>query len=284
MKSNSVINRKRVINMTLSLLSIFFVACGGGGGTDSTPSDSNMTNNQLTANAGKDITVFANEGVKLTASTSYHEDNLTYKWTQTDGKAISISNATSKELTFIAPSVESNTSLTFKVDIKNSEGKSASDEVNVKILKVIKADNRQEVLATKEIFKAVNSMIEIPFLYNVYPSTLTTTGLSIRIYWDNNKINFKDIKNPYLIDYMKYSPAQEDTLNEDSDDTTTHYITISWINVKDGKWLTPNLPVNLMTPVFEETSKKSFTTHINLRRAFESPGTTFYSKAVEIQF
>jgi hypothetical protein len=295
MENNKTFQNKRIKSKILILLPIlFFLSCGGGGGSTSQNSPENNTsdntqptepNNSLIVKAGLDMTVFSNEGVTLNAIiVDDNKSKLTYKWFQLEGDSINLTNNSFKQLTFIAPIVEGNVSLMFKVEVTDNKGVSSSDEIVIKVIKVSKEDNRQEVLALNNPIKASGLTISVPFSYNIYPSTLLTTGLSLRIYWNNNKLELIDIKEAFTTDYLKYSVAQADLLNRDNDTTTTHYTTISWLNIKEGKWVTPNLPLKLMTPTFRVLDKINGSSYINIRSAFESPKVNFYSKSVLIEF
>lgn len=291
MKNNRMFQKTKIKSKLLILVPIlFFLSCGGGGGSSSENNSDNNTptdnqNTTLTTKVGVDLIVFENEGVTLNAIVSYDDTNtLTYKWTQIDGETISLANDSLKKLAFIAPNVDSNSSLTFKFEVSDNTGRSSSDEIVINVINLEKEASYQEVLSLTNPVKVTKSTIDIPFSYNIYPSTLITTGLSLRIYWDNTKLELTDIKEAFSTDYVEYSATQVDVLNTDNDSTTNSYTTVSWVNIKEGKWKTPNLPLNLMVPVFKVVDTNNGSTYINIRCAFESPKVGFYSKSVLIEF
>ncbi|KFE62096.1 myxosortase-dependent M36 family metallopeptidase [Hyalangium minutum] len=75
------------------------------------------------------------QSVTLDASLSSDADGdkLTYKWEQTAGETVSLSSDKEPSVTFTAPDVKSNTTLTFKVTVTDSHGASSTKEVQVEI-------------------------------------------------------------------------------------------------------------------------------------------------------
>jgi len=279
MRSNKEIQHRKIATQILQLFPLLFlVACGGGG--------SNTQNHAPTAKAGTDVKVFENRGVALTAKASYDEDaqdKLSYKWSQIEGKTITLVGKNFKDLKFVAPEVEANSNFKFRLDISDNQGASSSDEIEINVLNIVKEQSYQEVVTDKIPIKSLKSTVKIPLLYNIYPNTLTTTGLSVKIYWDDSKLQFKDIQDAFSKDYLKYSPSKVDLTNADNDKSTNRYTTISWINIKDGKWITPKLPLDLMTPIFNVKNNQKGSTYINIRSAFESPKVGFHSKSILIE-
>ncbi len=97
------------------------------------------------ANAGPDQTVKPGSVVQLDGSKSYDPDGgeLTYKWTQTGGTRVVISDDTSEKPTFTAPVVpKGGETLTFKLTVakKTNSSLSSSDIVDIKIISTIRAD------------------------------------------------------------------------------------------------------------------------------------------------
>jgi len=79
----------------------------------------NVPNTQPVANAGDDQNVASQAFVTLDGSGSSDADNdtLTYKWTQTDGPAVTLSDDTAQKPTFNAPAGP--TSLTFQLKVSD---------------------------------------------------------------------------------------------------------------------------------------------------------------------
>jgi len=107
-----------------------------------TQNESNETNNEYvknitvfsagnhapTANAGPDQTVTAGQTVQLSGQGSDQDagDTLTYTWTQSKGPAVAITNSTSKNASFVAPSVVATTELEFTLTV--SDGQAATPD------------------------------------------------------------------------------------------------------------------------------------------------------------
>ncbi len=94
--------------------------------------------NQLpTANAGPDQTV--NEGVVVTLNGSSADPDgviTGYQWTQIAGPAVALSGATSTTATFSAPQVVTDTVLTFKFAVTDSDGAAAFATTSVTVKNV----------------------------------------------------------------------------------------------------------------------------------------------------
>ncbi|MBX0295322.1 malectin domain-containing carbohydrate-binding protein [Haloarcula nitratireducens] len=91
-------------------------------------------NQPPTADAGADQTVDENTEVTLDASGSDdpNGDQLGYTWTQTAGPDVSLSVNDGEQTTFTAPEVDSETTLTFEVNVSDGEATDA-DTVNVTV-------------------------------------------------------------------------------------------------------------------------------------------------------
>jgi hypothetical protein len=83
---------------------------------------------------------------------------------------------------------------------------------------------------------------------------------------------------------MTYSEVYSDEYNGDNDKSTNSYVVVSWLNNTDGKWLTPNLPLELMVFNFNILQKTNGSTYINSHLTFESPNIFFYSESILIEF
>jgi hypothetical protein len=85
-----------------------------------------------TADAGNDRTVVAGNTVLLDATRSGdpNQDQLAYSWQQVNGPAVTLTDATTPIASFVAPSVKTRTTLTFRVTVNDGEA-SATDTVDV---------------------------------------------------------------------------------------------------------------------------------------------------------
>ena len=105
-------------------LTVFFAlllaACGGGGG-----GGGGTPNTSPTANAGAGQSVFKKATVSLdgSASSDADGDSLTYAWSQTSGPAVTLTNPSSVNPTFTAPSTSG--ALVFSLVVNDGHGNSS---------------------------------------------------------------------------------------------------------------------------------------------------------------
>jgi hypothetical protein len=105
---------------------IYTLTCTGAGGTSSAVS-ATVTATAVapasaeTANAGPSRTVISGAAVRLSgeASVDPQGDALQYAWTQTGGTNVTLNGASTASPTFTAPSVTSNTDLTFSLTVSD---------------------------------------------------------------------------------------------------------------------------------------------------------------------
>jgi len=92
-------------------------------------------NHAPTADDGPPQTVAAGALVTLDASASFDPDGdpLTYSWTQTGGPAVSLSDPTTANPSFVAPAVAGVTTLSFRVRVSDTQLTSDSDGVAVTV-------------------------------------------------------------------------------------------------------------------------------------------------------
>lgn len=95
---------------------------------------STSVDNPPVANAGQDQTKASGELVQLDSSQSYDPDNdpLAYQWTQTAGQAVALSNSTTANPTFTAPSVTVQTYLIFELKV-TANTLSSTDTVQITV-------------------------------------------------------------------------------------------------------------------------------------------------------
>ena len=116
-----------MVAMAAVLLSL--AGCGGGGGEDA------PANRSPSADAGEDQTVAAGSRVTLDGSGSSDADGAIagYQWEQTSGPNAALSNADQASVSFVAPEVDADTTLTFRLTVTDDDGATASDEVSVMV-------------------------------------------------------------------------------------------------------------------------------------------------------
>jgi len=90
------------------------------------------TNTPPTANAGTDQTVSPGAAVTLRcSSTDPNGDPLTRSWSQLTGPVVTLQGANTATCTFTAPSVTTDTTLSFRLTVSDGKGGTSSDDVNV---------------------------------------------------------------------------------------------------------------------------------------------------------
>ncbi len=96
-----------------------------------------VNNNPPTANAGPDEIVSSGKTVTVTGTGSDPDgDPLSFSWTQSYGPAVTIVNANSASMSFVAPIVTVDTSLRFLLTVSDGRGGKGSNEVGIRVLAV----------------------------------------------------------------------------------------------------------------------------------------------------
>ena len=87
------------------------------------------------AHAGYNDSVTAGESVTLSGTRSRDDRGIVaYRWEQYRGPTVALSNATSRETTFVAPSVSEETDLRFRLEVTDGDGETDRDTVRVTVL------------------------------------------------------------------------------------------------------------------------------------------------------
>lgn len=109
----------------------------GGCGSSSNEEDDNIVvvveNSSPTVSAGSDQTVDAGVTVTLSASVSADDSNYTITWSQTSGDDVALSDTSSAETSFTAPSSESAQTLIFEVSVDDGTNAAVTDTVSITI-------------------------------------------------------------------------------------------------------------------------------------------------------
>ena len=129
---------KKGFSKLVVLLFLLTVSSCGGGGGDSGESGSGGTGGSGGTNASPTVTVsssgFVNSGAtfSINASASDSDGSIaSYAWSQTSGTSVSIENANSSTLSFVAPTVSSDTTLDFSITVTDNDGATASANISV---------------------------------------------------------------------------------------------------------------------------------------------------------
>jgi chitinase len=102
------------------------------------------------ANAGNDQVVEIGNTVILngSGSTDPEAKPLAYKWEQVSGQAAVVSNSTSVQATFVAPTVAADTQLVFKLTVTDAVQQSVSDNVTVTVKATVTPETPKALTVT----------------------------------------------------------------------------------------------------------------------------------------
>ena len=102
------------------------------------------------------------EGSSGRSNTDSTEDDLTYKWTQTNGPGVTLNDPTSPNPTFIAPNTSERAEITFRLIVTNGEG-TASEPDEVKItVNPTRTTTSEEADDSKTINDVIRDIIKNP--------------------------------------------------------------------------------------------------------------------------
>lgn len=126
---------RKINHFLATLLLSGVVACGGSGGSKTTPTPT-PSNQSPTASAPADFNAAEGSAVSLNGTNSSDSDGTisTYLWEQTSGTpTVTLTSANTATASFTAPDVTSNTALTFRLTVTDNAGATANDVVIVTI-------------------------------------------------------------------------------------------------------------------------------------------------------
>ena len=144
----------------LDLVKVYVRSGGGGGGSDSggEKSPTPPANVAPTANAGIDQTVDELTEVTLSGSGTDSDGSIaSYSWTQTAGSSVTLSSTDSANVSFTAPDINADETLTFKLTVTDDDGASNSDFIDIALLATTIVSEKLEVLS----LETINSIVEI---------------------------------------------------------------------------------------------------------------------------
>ncbi len=110
---------------------------------DNLPTDDTQGSDPI-ADAGEDFEVEENTDVRLDGSASIDQDGeiSSYSWEQTDGYGVELNDADSAQPSFVAPDVDSNQELSFRLSVMDNNGLTDIDSVSVLIKAVTRLKNQ----------------------------------------------------------------------------------------------------------------------------------------------
>lgn len=140
-------------------LLLILSACGGG------EKEGTISNMAPSVNAGLDLSVPEGSVVGLSAAATDNDGSiLSFRWSQTNGPAVVIKNATSAKATFNAPEIQDdsgNIESSFVVTVTDSDGESASDTVNITIVDTVAGNSPPSVEAGQDQSAPEGHVVEL---------------------------------------------------------------------------------------------------------------------------
>jgi hypothetical protein len=120
----------------LVVVSLTFFGCGGGSSSTEAPTKA-IANIAPKVDAGVDQTVSEANEVSLLGSGSDEDGSIaSYSWTQLTGTTVELVSENNSTATFLTPNIDTNETLTFKLEVTDNEGMASSDTVDVTVTKV----------------------------------------------------------------------------------------------------------------------------------------------------
>ncbi len=121
----------KIYALALSAL-IVLTACGGGSDSNTEVTPTNIA--PQVSLASSQISVDVGETFELVATASDSDGRVvSYSWSQTSGPDITMPDSNTPKLKLVAPEVEQEQSLTFRVEVKDDDNASAWSEVSVTV-------------------------------------------------------------------------------------------------------------------------------------------------------
>ena len=167
---------KRHVLGVASIVAVLLLLGGCGGGDE----EEAPANRSPAADAGIDQTVDAGDTVSLDGSGSSDEDGTiaTYQWAQTTGPAVSLSNEDQAATSFVAPGVDTDTTLVFRLTVTDDGGATGSDDVSVTVRPV--APVNQPPIADA----GPDQTVDAGSVVMLFGSASDTDGTVASVQWD----------------------------------------------------------------------------------------------------
>ncbi len=118
------------------VISLAFFGCGGGSSSTETPTKA-LANIAPKVDAGVDQTVSEANEVSLLGSGSDEDGSIvSYSWSQITGTTVELAGENNSTATFLTPNIDTNETLTFKLEVTDNEGMASSDTVDITVTNV----------------------------------------------------------------------------------------------------------------------------------------------------
>ena len=119
--------------ISILMLLIQLVACGGGDGEPPSEADVNLS---PTASAGEDQTVHQQKLITLSGTGNDSDGTIaTFSWKQTEGTSVSLSGDNTDIINFTSPALDIEETLVFELTVTDNEGASGVDTINIVVSK-----------------------------------------------------------------------------------------------------------------------------------------------------
>ncbi|MEI4552159.1 PKD domain-containing protein [Pseudoalteromonas spongiae] len=134
-------------------------ACGASSGDNGEPLLTNSNNKLPSVNAGPDQTVKVQSNITLSGSGSDSDGSIvSYQWTQTSGKTVSIENPNRPDISFRAPKGITEQQITLQLTVTDNEGATNTDSL---IITVVPMTPEEAGLALRKALKNAGYLAKV---------------------------------------------------------------------------------------------------------------------------
>lgn len=256
----------------LSSLALVLAGCGGGSDTSDNAANTADTtpaaeiNQAPVAMAGVDVSAFEQRTVTLDASQSSDADNdqLSYRWRQLSGPAVTLSNEQSETPVLQLPVVTADAEVLMELEVTDGVNSPMVDQVKVRVLEH-STDNVMSVLPQRSVVLADGAPVDVVFNLDAPEGVEKGAGLVVNLHWDSTHLTFKELGEMLLVQQLGVSQPFLDEDDLDNNPRTDQYITLSWIDFEEAQWLSGvTLPLSLFSARFEPVAGASGSTQVNV--------------------